>query len=228
MPDHPYFTPATLGFLAELAENNRKDWFAEHRSRYEQDLREPAQRLILAMGERLDALGPSLRADPRPVGGSMFRIHRDLRFSSDKRPYKTHMGIQFRHASGKDAHAPGLYLHVEPGACFLGLGSWRPASPALRAIREALVDRSEAWREATSALAEGGLELAGESLTRMPRGFDGDHPLAEDLRRKDFIVTAPLTDGEVTDPALPDRLLSRALPAAPLYRFLCGALGIAP
>ena len=123
MASTPIFSAATFAFLSDLAENNEKAWFAENRSRYEADLKEPAQRFILAVGERLDRLSPSLRADPRPVGGSLFRIHRDLRFGKDKRPYKTHAGIQFRHSAGKDAHAPGLYVHVEPGGCFVGLGA---------------------------------------------------------------------------------------------------------
>jgi uncharacterized protein (TIGR02453 family) len=223
----PFFTDASIAFLADLAEHNDKGWFAENRSRYETDLKEPAQRFILAVGERLGRLSSSLRADPRPVGGSLFRIHRDLRFSTDKRPYKTHAGIQFRHAAGKDAHAPGLYVHIEPGECFVGLGAWRPASAPLRAIREAMMESPEAWRTAVAALDRGGLELAGESLVRMPRGFDADHPLAADLRRKDFIATAPLDPREVVAPDFPDRLLDRVEAGRPLLHFLCDALGVA-
>ena len=227
MADAPYFTDGTFSFLSDLADNNNRDWFTANKSRYEADLRDPAVRFILAMGERLDALSPSLRADPRPVGGSMFRIYRDLRFSKDKSPYKTHVGIQFRHNAGKDAHAPGLYLHIQPDQCFVGLGTWRPASTAVRAIRDAIVDRPNDWQAAVGALAEGPLSLAGDSLKRAPRGFDPDHPLLADLKRKDFICTAELDPADVRSPELPDRLLSRAMAGRPLLQFLCDALGVA-
>jgi uncharacterized protein (TIGR02453 family) len=227
MSDAPYFSDATFAFLADLAENNDRDWFNANKTRYESDLKDPSIRFILAMGERLEPLSPSLRADPRTVGGSMFRIYRDVRFSKDKSPYKTHVGIQFRHAAGKDAHAPGLYLHIEPDACFLGLGTWRPASPAVRAIREAIVERPEDWRAAAAALGAGGLDLAGDALKRIPRGFDKDHPLADDLRRKDFIATTTLDRADVLSADLPDRLIERAMAGRPMLRFLCDALGVA-
>lgn len=226
MPTSPYFTDATFAFLSDLAEHNDREWFTAHRGRYERDLKEPAQRFILAVGEGLDRVSPSLRADPRPVGGSLFRIHRDQRFTRDAPPYKTHAGIQFRHAAGKDAHAPGLYVHVEPAACFLGLGVWRPAAAPLRAVREALVEDPGGWRSAVAALAEGELELSGDSLVRMPRGFEADHPLAGDLKRKDFIAVAPLDDAVVRSPDLPDVILGRAGAARPFLAFLCDALGV--
>ena len=107
-----YFTRGTFDFLRDLAENNDRDWFSEHRDRYDTQVKEPAQSFILAIGEELDRISPHLRADPRPVGGSLFRIHREVRLSKDKCPYKTHTGIQLRHSAGKVAHAPGLYLHI--------------------------------------------------------------------------------------------------------------------
>lgn len=227
MVDSPFFTDALFSFLSDLAAHNTREWFKENRARYEADLKEPAQRFILAMGERLADVSPSLRADPRPVGGSLFRIHRDMRFSKDKTPYKTHAGIHFRHSAAKDAHAPGLYVHLEPSGSFLGLGIWRPASAPLRAIREALVEEPDRWSDAVAALAAGGLELSGDSLTRMPRGFDAGHPLADDLRRKDFIAVAPLNRAEVTSAGLPDGLVRRATAGRPLLHFVCDALGVA-
>lgn len=221
-----YFTRASLSFLSDLAAHNDREWFKANRTRYERDLKEPAQRFILAVGEHLERLSPSLRADPRPVGGSLFRIHRDMRFSKDKRPYKTHAGIQFRHTAGKDAHAPGLYVHIEPGGCFVGLGVWRPSSAPLRAIREAMVEDPDRWRAAVAALEGSGLELAGESLVRGPRGFDPEHPLADDLKRKDFIVTGPLDETEVITPSFPEAVVERTLAGRPLLRFLCDALEV--
>ena len=227
MVEPAFFTDALFSFLNDLSANNSREWFKKNRGRYEADLKEPAQRFILAMGEYLHELSPSLRADPRPVGGSLFRIHRDMRFSKDKTPYKTHAGIHFRHAAAKDAHAPGLYLHLEPSGSFVGLGIWRPGSVPLRTIREALVESPDEWGAAVAALPTGGLELSGDSLTRMPRGFDADHPLARDLRRKDFIAVASLTRKEVTSGGLPAALMRRAEAGRPLLHFICDALGVA-
>lgn len=221
-----YFTAETFRFLEELAENNRREWFASHRDRYDAAVKLPAQRFILAVGERLDDVSTHLRADPRPVGGSLFRIHRDVRFSKDKRPYKTATGIQFRHAAGRDAHAPGLYLHIEPGECFVGLGVWRPGRQALRQIRDAIVARPEAWVEARDhGPFRERFELGGESLVRGPRGFDLDHPLMDDIRRKDFVAVCPVPRDFVTSPGVVDDFLALARRGRPLLSFLCRAVG---
>jgi uncharacterized protein (TIGR02453 family) len=221
------FDGRTLGFLRDLKRHNRRPWFEENRDRYLRDLREPAQRFILDMGQRLDEVSPHLVADPRPVGGSLFRIHRDLRFSKDKSPYKTFLGIQFRHAAGKDAHAPGLYLHVEPGASFVGMGVWHPASAPLRAIREAIATDGRSWQRAVNGEAfRTRLQLGGDSLTRAPRGFDADHPLAEDLRRKDFVASAPLSDREVLADDLLETVVEVGRAGRPFLAFLCRALDV--
>ena len=227
MVDLPFFTGALFSFLSDLSANNSREWFKENRGRYEADLKEPALRFILAMGERLHEVSPSLRADPRPVGGSLFRIHRDLRFSKDKSPYKTHAGVHFRHSAAKDAHAPGLYLHLEPTGSFVGLGIWRPASAALRVIREALVEAPDRWNDAVGALEASELVLSGDSLKRMPRGFDAEHPLSVDLRRKDFIAVAPLTREQVVSADLLDHVLRTAAAGRPLLQLVCDALGVA-
>jgi uncharacterized protein (TIGR02453 family) len=222
-----YFTAATFSFLKDLAENNDRDWFDENRDRYESHVKEPAQRFILAVGEELGRVSPHLRADPRPVGGSLFRIYRDIRFSKDKRPFKTHTGIQFRHHRGKDAHAPGLYLHIEPRSCFLGMGTWRPAGPALKQIRTALVEDPEGWRSATRAADfQEAFELGGESLTRGPRGFDMEHPLADDIKRKDFIAVRSLPQSFVTGSDVVEETLALAERGAPFMAFLCRALEV--
>ncbi|HSM04400.1 MAG TPA: DUF2461 domain-containing protein [Longimicrobiales bacterium] len=221
-----YFTRETFAFLKDLAEHNERDWFDVNRHRYEAHVKEPAQRFILAVGEKLDRISPHLRADPRPVGGSLFRIHRDVRFSSDKRPYKTHTGIQFRHHRGKDAHAPGLYLHIEPRSCFLGMGAWRPAGPALKKIRAALVEDPTGWRAAIGGPFADVFELGGESLSRGPRGFDMDHPLAEDLKRKDFIAFRNLPQSFVTGNDVVEETLGLAERGVPFMAFLCRALEV--
>ena len=222
-----YFSRSTFDFLRDLAEHNDRDWFTANRDRYEAHVKEPAQRFILAVGEELDWISPHLRADPRPAGGSLFRIHRDVRFSKDKRPYKEHTGIQFRHSAGKDAHAPGIYLHIEPRNCFVGMGAWRPDGGALKRIRTALVERPDDWISATRDRGfTDALELSGESLVRAPRGFDPDHPLADDLKRKDFVAVRSVPQSFFTGTDLVEETLSLSERGRPMMAFLCRALDV--
>jgi uncharacterized protein (TIGR02453 family) len=225
-----FFTPRTFAFLRELAANNDRSWFTANKDRFETDVREPALRFIEEFSEPLRAVSPHFVADARKVGGSLFRIHRDTRFSKDKTPYKTHVGIHFRHVvTADDVHAPGFYLHIEPGgASFAAVGLWRPSTADAAAIREAIADDPAGWRRAAHrgrfAATYGSLE--GESLKRPPRGFDADHPLIDDLRRKDFIASTRLRQSDVTSPEFLDLYTATAKDAVPFMRFLCGALGL--
>ena len=149
----PYFTPATLTFLSQLARHNDRTWFKANQHRYEEHVRGPALRFILDAAPHLQRVSPHLVADPRPVGGSLFRIQRDVRFAADKRPYKTHLGIQFRHDAGKDVHAPGLYLHIEPGNVFVACGVWHPDAAALLRIRTAIAATPLRWKRVLSEQA---------------------------------------------------------------------------
>lgn len=224
----PYFSAETFAFLRDLAENNDRDWFTENKSRYEDHVKDPALRFIVDVGPELAEISPHFRADPRANGGSLFRIYRDTRFSKDKTPYKTHTGIQFRHEAGKDAHAPGFYLHVDPDELFMGVGTWRPDSPSIRKIREAIVDDPDDWRRVRDDESfRAWFSLEGESLVRAPRGFDPEHPLIEDLRRKDFIAGSSLSRDEVTDPDFRATFLARCRAAAPFQQWLCSAVGAA-
>ncbi|MGI9591727.1 MAG: DUF2461 domain-containing protein, partial [Myxococcota bacterium] len=184
-------------------------------------VREPALRFIAEFAKPLRRISPHLVADPRPVGGSMFRIHRDVRFSPDKRPYKTHLGIHFRHEAGKYAHAPGLYLHLEPGDVFAGAGVWRPSGSALAEIRDALDEAPAAWRRCVGGRRFASKwALSGESLKRVPRGFDPEHPLAEDLKRKEFVAVTGFREREACAADFPQRLEKAWRAAAPFLRFL--------
>ena len=98
-------------------------------------------------GPHLKKISPHFIADPRPVGGSIFRIYRDIRFSKDKQPYKTHAAAQFRHEAGKDVHAPGFYLHLAVGEVFAGFGIWRPDSSSLLKIRKAIINHPDQWKK---------------------------------------------------------------------------------
>lgn len=220
------FSPALFTFLRELKQNNDRDWFAANKHRYEADVREPALEFISAFAPRLDRISPHFVADARKVGGSLFRIHRDVRFSKDKSPYKTNTGVHFRHAAAKDAHAPGFYLHLEPGNVFAGAGIWHPDTATARRIREAIHADQEGWRRATGdAALAARFELHGDSLKRPPAGFAADHPLIEDLKRKDFIAVAPLPDRTVTSAGFLDEFERACHDATPLVRFLCRAVG---
>ena len=222
-----HFSGKTFAFLRDLAENNDRAWFQANKSRYDDVVKEPAIRFILEFAPALKSISPHFRADPRTNGGSLFRIHRDIRFSKDKSPYKTHTGIQFRHDLGKDAHAPGFYLHLEPGACFVGLGIWRPDGATLRMIREGLVEDPAGWRKAVGGKAfRNRFQLSGDSLIRAPKGFDPLHPLAEDLKRKDFIAVSPLTEDTVTAKEFLKTFTSICAAGKPFVAYLCKALEV--
>ena len=223
--EFPGFPRATVRFLEELAANNERAWFQANKHRYEEDVLGPALDFIGAMGPRLERVSRHFVAIPKRVGGSLMRVYRDTRFSRNKAPYKTNIGIQFRHELGKDVHAPGFYVHIEPGVCFLGVGLWHPESGALAAIRDSIVDDPAAWRRARNAKRfRERFELSGDSLKRAPRGYPADHPCIEDLKRKDFIGVSDFNIREAGDGGFADRVAADFAAAKPLMKFLCEAL----
>ena len=226
-----YFNPATFAFLRDLAANNDKRWWDENKDRYLASVREPALDFIVDFGEKLGAISPHFRSDTSINGsGSLMRPYRDIRFSTDKTPYKTNVGIQFRHEAGRDVHAPGFYLHLEPSRCFAGSGLWTPPTEVARQIRQAISDDPRGW----SAAAHGNSfeekwslgEHDEDRLRRIPSGLDPNHPHADDLRLKSFVAGTRLTQKEVTSPDFADRLLKSFKETAPLTRFLCEAIGV--
>ena len=222
-----YFTKQTFTFLSSLADNNTRAWFEEHKRDYENFVRSPALDFIADMAEELPAISRHFRALPKKVGGSLMRVQRDTRFSPDKTPYKTNIGIQFRHEVGKDVHAPGYYVHIEPGECFIGVGLWRPDADALFRIRDAIAKDGGKWVKARDDRIFGKhFTLEGDALANAPRGFSKEHPLVEDLKRKDFIALTPLTRKEVTSSALLALTVERIRQASPYMRFLCGSLSL--
>jgi uncharacterized protein (TIGR02453 family) len=218
----PSFSAELFAFLRDLAANNDREWFAANRARYVAEVQEPALAFVEDVGLRLPDVSRHFVADARTTGGSLFRIYRDTRFSKDKAPYKTHVGIQFRHARTRDAHAPGFYLHLEPGSVFMGCGTWHPDRDTLHAIRTAIAARPARWRAIVEAPAfRQRFRLGGDALKRPPAGFDRDHPLIEELKRKDFIVIAGLTDADVLSGGFLDRFLDVSGEAGGFMRFLC-------
>jgi uncharacterized protein (TIGR02453 family) len=218
-----YFTPALFKFLRELKENNTSEWFKANQERYEHDVRQPMLGFILAFGEPLHGISAQFLADPSRAGGSMFRINRDIRFSADKSPYKTHLGAQFRHRAGsRDVHSPGFYLHLEPRGCFGGGGLWHPDPASLRKVRERMVAHPREW----TGLRGKGLEVEGERLARVPQGFDPASPLAEDLKLKDFFTSTGFTEGQVCSGEFLELFVEHCRAQVPLMKFLVKALDL--
>jgi uncharacterized protein (TIGR02453 family) len=222
-----YFSAATFDFLQDLELFNERAWFEANRQRYEADVREPLLELIDDLAEPMhERVSPHIVCDPRKVGGSMFRIHRDTRFSKDKSPYKTAAAAFFRHDVGREQPAPGVYLHLEPGNNMVGVGLYHPPPDALRTIREAVVADPDGWTASTTMVGPRSWEFKGETLTRAPRGFPADHPLVDDLKRTSFAIGRPLTEKQVTGPNVLRTVVDRAVEARPLLAWLCRALAL--
>jgi uncharacterized protein (TIGR02453 family) len=215
-------------FFRDLAKNNEKTWFEANKERYRARVVEPLSAFITALAPKLHKISPRFRADPRPNGGSMFRIHRDVRFAKDKSPYKTHAAAHFRHERAKDVHAPGFYLHLAPKEVMFGGGLWMPEPAVLAQIRNAIAESPKSWAKATSAksvaVAFGGLSEDGDKLSRPPKGFDPDHPMIEDLKRKSFFVMRESNEAEAASPAFVGAVAKAYADAAPVMRFLCKAV----
>lgn len=213
-------------FFTELSANNNREWFNDNKDRFRASVQEPLAAFVEAMAPRLKKISKHFVADPRLNGGSVFRIYKDVRFSKDKTPYKTHGAVQFRHARGKDAHAPGFYVHLDPKEVFYGGGIWAPPSPALLKLREAIRDNGAAWKKATTSAAfkKRFGEVRGDSLTRPPRGFDADDPMIEDLKRKSFFAMAEAKPAAAKKASLCDDVEGAMKDARPMMKFLCDAL----
>ena len=218
------FPRKTITFLKQLAANNNREWFAENKQRYEDDVRTPALAFIESMEPAIIRVSPHIQANAKKVGGSLMRVYRDTRFGKDKTPYKSNIGIHFRHARAKDVHAPGYYLHIEPGDVFFGAGIWQPDSPTLLAVRTLMVEHPKEWTAMKKkVLGKTNFELAGSSLKRAPKGFDPDHPLIDDLRRKDLIATCNLPVKAIHEADFDKTVAKLIKQSAPLMAFICEA-----
>jgi uncharacterized protein (TIGR02453 family) len=225
-----HFKKGVFDFLNELESNNEKAWWEDNKDRYITVIREPALEFINDFEVSLKKISTHFVADSRTVGGSLMRPYRDVRFSKDKTPYKTNVGIQFRHEQGKNVHAPGFYLHIEPRACFAGVGLWKPETPVARAIRQAIYDEPADWRKAAKGKAftdTWSIEPhAEEMLKRVPKDFDQGHPYPDDLRLKSFIAGSKLSQGLVTSSGFDSELASMFRKASNFTLFLCDSIGI--
>lgn len=234
-PIFPGFSRQALTFLRGLKRNNEREWFTARKDEFEETLLTPMRLFVEEMDVRLASFAPEISGSPKT---SIFRIYRDVRFSKDKSPYKTHMGCWFTHVRagrgvGSETHGAGagFYFHFEPGASMVAGGIWMPPRPSLLRIREGIAQRHAAFRRLTSSRSFrdrfSGLSEEG-MLSRVPRGFDPEHPAATDLRRVSFTASASLSDSDVLSaklPALVERDFRRLLP---FVRWLNDSLGYPP
>ncbi len=226
-PRYVGFEKSSIEFLEQLAANNNREWFKANKARYDEQVLDVALRFIQSMQDPLAEFAPQFTAIPQRVGGSLMRVYRDTRFSKNKLPYKTNIGIQFRHQRAKDVHSPGYYVHVDPERVFLGVGMWRPDSDSLRAIRERIVAKPSEWQRALrDAKFRRHFELGGESLSRAPRGFDKDHELIEDIKRTSFIAVRDLDVEDCLEPQFQRKVETSFAAATPFMTFLCQAVRV--
>lgn len=214
-------------FFRDLENNNQRAWFNENKARYHESVVNPISAFIVDIAPGLKKISSHYVANPKPHGGSMFRIYRDTRFSKDKTPYKTHAGVQFRHEAGKDAHAPGFYLHLAPEGVFFGGGVWLPPNPVLNRVRDHIVDNARSWsriRNDKRVVSSGGIR--GDSLKRPPRGFDPEHRHIEDLKKKSFYVAIEVPAEAALEPDFIDQVSKGFKLAAPMVRFIDDALDL--
>ena len=222
------FSEELIDFLADLEVNNEREWFNARKDLYEAVLREPALDYIREIAAPLRQISPHMTASDRKQGGSLMRIYRDVRFSRDKSPYKTNVGIQFRHESGKDVHAPGYYVHIAVDDCFIGVGSYMPDRDALAAYRRAIDEHPRQWRQLKQLADSPDWQFGGhhDKLKRPPRGYAADHPLIEDIKMKHFILTHNLEPEDVTSPDFVNYTINRFQETKEWMAFLTKAIGL--
>jgi uncharacterized protein (TIGR02453 family) len=229
------FRPQALTFFRQLKKHNAKPWFEANRSTYESEVRGPLRALVEEMDVRFARFAPEIVGDPKRA---IFRIHRDIRFSKDKSPYKTHAACWFHHGGagrtvGREGEggSAGFYFQLAPNDSFLGGGIWMPPRGSLAAIRDAIVEQPKSFLKIADdpALKRrfGGLD-AEARLKRMPRGYDENHPAAEWLKYQSFTMGRALSDAQVTGARLVRILEEDFQRLLPLVRWLNSALGLDP
>jgi uncharacterized protein (TIGR02453 family) len=219
------FPKETFQFLSDLELNNNRTWFQENKSRYENDLLDPMLHYIAEYSRELKYFAPQFTADPRKLG-SIFRIYRDVRFSRDKRPYKTYTGCRFWNATQKSVHAPCFYTQLETSKVLVGAGTWMPAKEDLAAIRARIESKPELWQDVKDSLFKSGyLDVRGERLKRVPRGFSALSIHSEDLKLKSFFVINECSVKQATQKDWMAHTRERFEAALPLLEFVCRAMG---
>src|SRR2546425_5942363 len=216
---NPRFTSESLRFLRALKRNNRRDWFNAHRDDYEAHVRQPMTTIVTRLADDFRDFGPEFVANPKT---SMYRIYRDVRFSENKAPYKTHVAANFPTRGLPKHEGAGLYFHVSPDEVWIGGGMYAPPQPQLHAVREHIAKNSSRLRTLVESPAfrhdVGTLE--GERLRRVPRGFAKDHEAAEYLKFRQFLAGREFPASFATSPKFHGGVLSVFRRVAPFCRFL--------
>jgi uncharacterized protein (TIGR02453 family) len=223
-----YFSDRSFKFMRGLARNNDRIWYQAHKADYETHVRLPFLQLLTDLQPGLLGVSEHYRADPKPVGGSLFRLHRDTRFSKDKTPYKRWQGARLFHARGREIEAPSFYVHLEPGASFVGAGLWHPQPATQRQVRQFIFDNPGSWETAAHAPAfrrRYDMDMS-DTLVRPPRGFPADFAFVDDLKRRNFVAARGLDDTLIVGPRLRQTLERDLQSLAPFVDYLCAALDL--
>jgi uncharacterized protein (TIGR02453 family) len=219
-PPFEGFPKQGLQFLKKLKRNNNRTWFENHKNEYEEFLKLPMQSFIFALQPHFAAFAPEFELSPKR---SIFRIYRDIRFSNDKTPYKTHIAAHFvLRGKEKGFVGSGYYFHIEPGEVFIGGGIYMPDSDQLKGIRKGIVQHPD---EFLSILKDRKFrkrfgKLEGNKLQRIPKGYDESDPMAEWLKLKQFFVGVSLPESSCHKASLVKSIAAISKDAAPLVKFL--------
>jgi len=212
------FPPEGIRFLRDLKKNNNRDWFRERKDEYVKIVEEPMKNIVLAVSAECNSHGlPLFPKDKSPV----MRVYRDIRFSKDKRPYKTHVAAELRRGFNVDSWG-GLYLHISPDQSFVASGFWEPERSTLLPWREALIKNPKEFEEMHRALVNEGLDFSSEyALSSMPRGFANyaDQPFAKWLKLTSFILSQALKPADYTAPSFVQNVVAFALASRPLLEY---------
>lgn len=223
-PPFEGFPREGIKFLNRLKRNNNRSWFEEHKGEYESFVKLPMQSLIAALKPHFEKFAPEFDVNPKR---SMFRVYRDVRFSKDKTPYKTHVAAHFvLRGKPKGVEGSGYYLHIEPGEVFLGGGIYMPDSDQLKKIRRVIADQSRRFLlivEDRKFKRRFG-KIEGEKLRRVPQGYEPDHPMAEWLKYKQFFVGSGWPEARCHRRAFVNEIAKAFEDATPLVRFLNEAM----
>ncbi len=222
------FDPDLIQFLKDLEKNNDKKWFEKNKKRFEESVQIPMLQFIEAMEPRLRNITSHLVAIPKKTGGSLSRIYRDVRFSKDKTPFHNYVMAKFIHEVGKNHPSAGFFIKIEPDQVCFGSGACGLDNPAISKIRSHIDSFPKEWVKARDNKKFKKLygELGGGRLKRPPRGYEEDHPLIEDLKRKDFMAGCPMKTDVLLKKNLPAEAEKIMAAASPLVGFVNESLGL--
>ncbi len=224
------FPRDAITFFEEIAIFNAKEWFEENRTRFQESVQQPAQAFVEALGERLQTLSPGIQYGTSLNGaGSIMRIYRDVRFSKDKTPYKTNLGISWWEGPGKKMEEPGYFFNLDGSGAWFAGGMYIFPKETL-AIYRKTVDYPKRGTALTAALTvaeTAGLRIDGSGeYSRVPTGYDKDHPRGDLLKKKGIVAVSPgIPLDVITSPALVDLCVEYAKAILPLHQWLVGMSG---